>query len=370
MKMSPQGLVFLMQREGIVLPSYKDSVGVWTIGVGHTAAADAGVKPGPGVRLRSVREAMDLFTRDIVKYERDVTRVIKVTVAQHEFDALTSFHYNTGAISKANLTKHLNKGNRAAAAAAFMGYVKPPEITGRRKLEQRLFETGDYGDLRQVLVYTEYPGTKSLVDASALIGAGAIIVSPAPVAEPDLGPMSGKVNTTTMMVQRALKSFGYFEIGNEDGKYGAKTAGAITSFKLDRAEDGLPVIDDALLNELKEAAAEIPRFTRPVAPERALATIETVAAKVPEVAAAQSSNRTGFWTFVGTGASAVTGAVVKNAGDAVEWLTPIKTFAGDLPAEVWFGAVGVAALLIGLASWQAGKAVQAGTEAFKTGERS
>ena len=35
-----------------------------------------------------------------------------------------------------------------------MAWKKPPEIIGRRKKEQHLFRTGDYGDLSTVLVYT------------------------------------------------------------------------------------------------------------------------------------------------------------------------------------------------------------------------
>ncbi len=62
----------------------------------------------------------------------------------HEFDALVSFHYNTGGIAKAALTRHLNAGDRAAAAAAFMGWLKPAGIRPRREAERDLFATGRY----------------------------------------------------------------------------------------------------------------------------------------------------------------------------------------------------------------------------------
>jgi lysozyme len=93
----------------------------------------------------ALRDVFEVFRRDLVKYEQAVNRALRVPViAQHEFDALVSFHYNTGGIARAKLTAHLNNGDRKAAAAAFMGWVRPPEIKGRRKAEQALFETGRY----------------------------------------------------------------------------------------------------------------------------------------------------------------------------------------------------------------------------------
>ena len=36
---SPRGIVALASHEGLVPGPYQDSVGVWTYGIGHTAAA-------------------------------------------------------------------------------------------------------------------------------------------------------------------------------------------------------------------------------------------------------------------------------------------------------------------------------------------
>ena len=66
-------------------------------------------------------------------------RAVKVPLETHEFDALVSFHYNTGGIAKASLTRHLNTGNRAAAAQAFMGWLRPAAIRTRREAERDLF---------------------------------------------------------------------------------------------------------------------------------------------------------------------------------------------------------------------------------------
>lgn len=146
---SPRGIFALALHEGVVPGPYLDSVNVWTWGVGHTAAAGG---PDPYLMPRGMPADLDaalasvfaVFRRDLPKYEAGVRAAVKVALQQHEFDALVSFHYNTGAIAKANLTRKLNAGDRAGAAAGFMGWVKPPEIRKRREAEQRLFRTGTY----------------------------------------------------------------------------------------------------------------------------------------------------------------------------------------------------------------------------------
>lgn len=149
MRTSDRGIAALISHEGIVPAPYLDSVGVWTFGVGHTAAAGS---PNPSKMPRGMPDDLEaalhhvfmVFARDLVKYEDDVNRAVKVPLKQHEFDALVSFHYNTGAIARASLTGHLNRGDRTAAAVAFMSWKKPAAIIDRRRAEQHLFLTGVY----------------------------------------------------------------------------------------------------------------------------------------------------------------------------------------------------------------------------------
>ena len=145
MQTSPKGVAEIAGHEGIVLSPYRDSVGVWTFGVGHTASAGA---PDPASMAKGVRQplgtALDVFRRDLAHYEERVARAVTVPLAQHEFDALVSFDFNTGGIFRAKLTKLLNAGDRAAAAEAFDGWHRPPEIVPRREKEKRLFRDGIY----------------------------------------------------------------------------------------------------------------------------------------------------------------------------------------------------------------------------------
>lgn len=130
MQMTDQGLLALVRHEGLVPGAYTDVKQVWTFGIGHTAAAGP---PDPATMPRGmpadldagIRQAFRVFRADLARYEAAVLRAVKVPLEPHEFDALVSFHYNTGGIAKAALTRHLNAGDRAAAAAAFMGWLKP-----------------------------------------------------------------------------------------------------------------------------------------------------------------------------------------------------------------------------------------------------
>jgi lysozyme len=149
MHTTDRGLLALVRHEGIVPGPYLDVKQVWTFGIGHTAAAGS---PDPARMPRGmpadldagIREAFKVFRTDLAAYETAVRRAVTMPLEPHEFDALVSFHYNTGGIARAALTRHLNAGNRVAAAEAFMGWLKPVAIRPRREAERDLFRHGRY----------------------------------------------------------------------------------------------------------------------------------------------------------------------------------------------------------------------------------
>jgi lysozyme len=147
MKISDHGVLEIAEHEGIVPGPYRDSVGVWTWGVGHTAAA-GGLDPAmmprgmPKNLDATILECLRVFDEDLDKYEARVNSAIKVPLKQHQFDALVSFDLNTGGIFRALLTKAINSGD--LSGDGFMGWLKPKAIIGRRKDEQALFRTGNY----------------------------------------------------------------------------------------------------------------------------------------------------------------------------------------------------------------------------------
>jgi lysozyme len=200
----------LIRHEGVVPGPYLDVKHVWTFGIGHTAAAGP---PDPARLPRGmptdldagIREAFRIFRTDLATYEAEVLRAVKVPLEPHEFDALVSFHYNTGGIANAALTRHLNAGNRVAAAAAFMGWLKPPAIRSRREAERDLFAEGRYptGTIpawtvdRNGLVDFSRPGRR-LSEAEALAMLRPIPISPTPsMAAADPAPVQAAPSLTT-----------------------------------------------------------------------------------------------------------------------------------------------------------------------------
>jgi lysozyme len=143
MKVSRQGIIEIASHEAVVDMPYRDSKGIWTIGVGHTAGSPDPSRMQGGRRV-PMSEIFGVFATDLKTFEKRVNKAVKVPVAQHEFDALTSFDFNTGGIDRAALVRHLNDGDRAKAATAFMNWSKPPEIIDRRTKERELFRSGHY----------------------------------------------------------------------------------------------------------------------------------------------------------------------------------------------------------------------------------
>ena len=139
MTLSPRGLLEIVEHEGIVPAPYRDSAGVWTWGIGHTAAAGG---PDPAKINRAmpqdvdaaVMAAIDQFAVDVRGYVARVNDAIREPLAQQQFDALVSFDFNTGGIHRAKLTAAINAGE-PDAARHFMGWLRPPEIRKRRTAE-------------------------------------------------------------------------------------------------------------------------------------------------------------------------------------------------------------------------------------------
>lgn len=148
MKTSLRGICAMLAEEAIVLTTYNDGTGTLTIGAGHTAAAGA-PKPTPGLKI-SLAEAINIFRNDLAQFERDILREVHVDLSQNQFDALVSWHFNTGRISKSTLTDKLNARNYAGAAAEFAQWNKSKGkvlngLISRRQRETDIFLQGDYG---------------------------------------------------------------------------------------------------------------------------------------------------------------------------------------------------------------------------------
>lgn len=141
MRMSAAGRALLIQREGFRTKAYRDTKGIWTIGVGHTSAAGAPIVT-PGLSI-SKAQVDAILARDLDQFEDCVEAQVRVPLNQGQFDALVSLCFNIGmgAFSKSSVVRLLNAGNYRAGAEAILLWNKPPEIMGRRRGEYRQFVT-------------------------------------------------------------------------------------------------------------------------------------------------------------------------------------------------------------------------------------
>jgi lysozyme len=141
-KYSSNGLALTKSFEGIELKAYQDSVGVWTIGYGHTGTD---VKRGLVI---TQPQADILLAADVAWAVTAVNKAVTAPINQNQFDALVDFTFNLGAANFATSTllRLLNAGDYAGAAAQFIRWNKAKGkvlagLTRRRQAETDLFNT-------------------------------------------------------------------------------------------------------------------------------------------------------------------------------------------------------------------------------------
>lgn len=120
----PAGLALIRHFEGCarrrpdgLIEAYPDpgtGGDPWTIGWGATGA---GIGPQT---VWTQEQCDDRLSRDLRRYAADVTAAIgDAPTSQAQFDALVSFHYNTGAIGRATLARRHREGRFEEAATEF-----------------------------------------------------------------------------------------------------------------------------------------------------------------------------------------------------------------------------------------------------------
>lgn len=135
MEISDAGVAVLREREGCKLTAYYDSVGVITIGVGHTAGAGPPI-PEEGMTITQ-EEADAIFDDDLDAYEAAVREAIKLPMTQNQYDAFVSICFNIGqsGFSTSTFVERFNEGDFAACADAILWWDTPSEIIPRRQGE-------------------------------------------------------------------------------------------------------------------------------------------------------------------------------------------------------------------------------------------
>lgn len=323
------------------LKAYRDAVGIWTIGYGHTAMAGP-PSPKAGMTITSA-EADALLLKDLGKYEAPVKKLVKVPLNENQYGALTSLVFNIGEgnFAKSTLLKKLNAGNYAAVPAELMKWNKAKGkvlagLTRRRKAEGQLFTKP----------VSARPKPVPAPAKPAPVPVEPIVPKPAPTP----APASDKAIIAN--VQRRLKELGY-NPGGDDGILGPLTKGSILSF---RNDNGLKPSDEIDADLLKALATASPRK---MVPERANASASEIATKVPEANAH-------WWNKYLAGGGAGTGALLA-VGDAI---APAKGYVDqlrdDVPPWAWFLLF---AIFCGGIAYMALRGQKSSDDAYRTGER-
>lgn len=154
-KITPRVALELIEHEAIVLEAYRDSKGVWTWGIGVTNASGHQAHPRYLDKPSSVARALEVYVWLLrKKYVPAVVAAFAgAALTEAQFAAALSFHYNTGAIGRADWVKSWRAGKVATARLEIMNWRSPPEIIDRRMAERDLFFSGKWSAKGRTKVY-------------------------------------------------------------------------------------------------------------------------------------------------------------------------------------------------------------------------
>lgn len=340
MKISEGGARALGKEEGLRLKAYKDTVGVLTIGYGHTGRMSP-PKVTPGMVITE-REAVEYLHADLAPTEAAVNAKVKVPITQSMYDALVSFTFNVGvgAFTKSTLLRKLNAGAYGEAADQFLVWVKQPELKGRRERERSLFlKDGVPGPIAGKLnIVSQGPTTRVRDDEGDVAG---------------WTSYPGASNPGMEKVQQRLIDLDYKIVGTADGFWGNRTIAALAEFRAVndipdvQADLERPRIDKRTLDALFDNRA----LHNVISEARANATTAEVQAKVPNIMGPAIVTRlSGKLATAATGIGAAVVGTSENLGESWDKLSAVKSFI----TSPW--VLGSAVLLLALFAWYRGRA--------------
>jgi Phage-related lysozyme (muraminidase) len=140
MNVSAAGMKMIQGFEGLRLTTYKDIVGIPTIGYGSTGKD---VKMGMTI---TKAQAEDMMRADLERFEEAVLAPLNAKPTQNQFDAMVSLAYNigAGAFTESTLVRKFNKGDVQGAANEFLRWNRAGQkvvdgLTRRRHRERDHF---------------------------------------------------------------------------------------------------------------------------------------------------------------------------------------------------------------------------------------
>jgi lysozyme len=148
MKISDEGIKLIKRFEGVRNRPYRDSIGLWTVGVGHLIEGGRQL-PESWNKTFTDSEIDALLRKDLSRFERSIRMLIKVPLRQCEYDSICSFVFNLGAgtLQRSTLRQKLNRGDKEGAAREILKYNRAggkvvKGLVNRRNDEYQLFLRG------------------------------------------------------------------------------------------------------------------------------------------------------------------------------------------------------------------------------------
>jgi lysozyme len=156
MNISQRCIEDIKHHEGVRQKPYRDSVYLWTVGVGHLmydSQAKLPVDQRMAIQLLpqdnrtfSMEEVNAILRSDLARFERGVSTFCPVPLTQGNFDGLVSFAFNVGlgTLQRSTLRQKVLRGDIAGAADEFLKYNKAggkvlKGLVTRRNDERALF---------------------------------------------------------------------------------------------------------------------------------------------------------------------------------------------------------------------------------------
>ena len=156
MNISARCIEDIKHHEGVRQKPYRDSVYLWTVGVGHLmydSQARLPVDQRMAVQLLpqdnrtlSMEEVNAILRADLARFERGVATFCPVPLTQGNFDGLVSFAFNVGlgTLQRSTLRQKVLRGDITGAADEFLKYNKAggkilKGLVTRRNDERALF---------------------------------------------------------------------------------------------------------------------------------------------------------------------------------------------------------------------------------------
>lgn len=141
MQLSDAGLNLIKRSEGLRLEAYNDIRGIPTIGYGHRIIPPATFPGGITEQM-----ADRILADDVQVAEQEVSRVVKVSLTQGQFDALVDFTFNLGAgrLDGSTLLKMLDAQRYREAGEQLLlwdhaGLVEVEALKARRRAEYAMW---------------------------------------------------------------------------------------------------------------------------------------------------------------------------------------------------------------------------------------